>query len=190
MLLGKRPRPPIMKRTTSMSGGMAVESPTTNEELVSDNTHHDHEPNIKPDPLFVAMGTHNELVPDLTKNVFEAKGSSYEEYGERLMGMGMVIPLSPTTSNNPRLSHNHTTNTNINTSHFLRTCGLCKCRLAPGRDIYMYRGDTAFCSLECREKQMKQDQRKEKCKAGSNKEHHRASPPGKASTKSETAACN
>lgn len=57
--------------------------------------------------------------------------------------------------------------------------------------IYVYfRGDTAFCSLECREKQMKQDQRKEKWKAGSNKEHHRASPPGKASTKSETAACN
>ncbi|XP_047180715.1 FCS-Like Zinc finger 6-like [Vigna umbellata] len=187
MLLGKRPRPPIMKRTTSMSGGMAVELPTTDEELVSDNPHHDHEPNIKVDPLLVAMGRHNESAPE---NVSEAKGSSYELYGQRLMGMG--VPLSPTTSNNPRHSHNHTTNTVINTtSHFLRTCGLCKCRLAPDRrDIYMYRGDTAFCSLECREKQMKQDQRKEKWKAGSNKEHHRASPPGKASTKSETAACN
>ena len=118
MLLGKRPRPPIMRRTTSMSGGMAVESPTTDEELVSDNTHHDHHPNIKIDPLL------------------EAKGSPYEEYGPRLMGMGTVIPFSPTTSNNPRYSHNHTNNT----SHFLRTCGLCKCRLAPDRrDIYMYR---------------------------------------------------
>jgi len=38
---------------------------------------------------------------------------------------------------------------------------------------------------------MKQDQRKEKWKAGSNKEHHRASPPpAKPSTKGETAACN
>ncbi|KAK7379456.1 hypothetical protein VNO80_04917 [Phaseolus coccineus] len=183
MLLGKRPRPPIMKRTTSMSGGMAVELPTTDEELVSDSPHHDHEPNIKVDPLLAALGRHNELV----ENVSEAKGSSYEKYGQLLMGMGTVIPLSLTTSNNPRHSHNHTTNT----SHFLRTCGLCKCRLAPDRrDIYMYRGDTAFCSLECREKQMKQDQRKEKWKAGSNKEHHRASPPGKASNKSETAACN
>lgn len=27
-----------------------------------------------------------------------------------------------------------------------------------------YRGDTAFCSLECREKQMKEDQRKDKRK--------------------------
>lgn len=47
------------------------------------------------------------------------------------------------------------------TDHFLRTCGLCKRRLAPGRDIYMYRGDTAFCSSECREKQIKEDERKE-----------------------------
>ncbi|XP_038880871.1 FCS-Like Zinc finger 5 [Benincasa hispida] len=47
------------------------------------------------------------------------------------------------------------------TDHFLRTCGLCKRRLAAGRDIYMYRGDTAFCSSECREKQIKEDERKE-----------------------------
>ncbi|KAK8717302.1 hypothetical protein V6N13_044574 [Hibiscus sabdariffa] len=48
------------------------------------------------------------------------------------------------------------------TAPFLRSCCLCKRRLAPGRDIYMYRGDTAFCSLECREQQMKQDERKER----------------------------
>ncbi|KAL5555973.1 hypothetical protein UlMin_038209 [Ulmus minor] len=53
----------------------------------------------------------------------------------------------------------------VETAHFLRTCGLCRRRLASGRDIYMYKGDTAFCSLECREKQMKQDERKEKCLA-------------------------
>ncbi|XP_022774102.1 uncharacterized protein LOC111316406 [Durio zibethinus] len=34
--------------------------------------------------------------------------------------------------------------------------------LPPGRDIYMYRGDTAFCSLECREQLTKQYERKEK----------------------------
>ncbi|XP_060213102.1 FCS-Like Zinc finger 5-like [Lycium barbarum] len=52
----------------------------------------------------------------------------------------------------------------IETAHFLRTCGLCNRRLAPSRDIYMYRGDTAFCSMECREQQMKNDERKEKSK--------------------------
>ncbi|KAI4383492.1 hypothetical protein MLD38_009325 [Melastoma candidum] len=45
-------------------------------------------------------------------------------------------------------------------AHFLEACGLCKRRLFPGRDIYMLRGDTAFCSLECREQMMKQEKRK------------------------------
>ncbi|KAK9930583.1 hypothetical protein M0R45_027618 [Rubus argutus] len=27
----------------------------------------------------------------------------------------------------------------VETPHFLRACGLCKRRLVPGRDIYMYR---------------------------------------------------
>ncbi|XP_019174134.1 PREDICTED: uncharacterized protein LOC109169709 [Ipomoea nil] len=48
------------------------------------------------------------------------------------------------------------------TAHFLRACSLCKRCLIPDRDIYMYRGDSAFCSLECRQKQMSQDERKEK----------------------------
>ncbi|KAG4121702.1 hypothetical protein ERO13_D11G223900v2 [Gossypium hirsutum] len=45
------------------------------------------------------------------------------------------------------------------TAPFLRFCCLCNRRLAPARDIYMYRGDTAFCSEICREQQMKLDER-------------------------------
>ncbi|CAF2060592.1 hypothetical protein Bca4012_100368 [Brassica carinata] len=48
--------------------------------------------------------------------------------------------------------------------HFLRSCSLCERLLVPGRDIYMYRGDTAFCSLDCRQQQMAQDEWKEKGK--------------------------
>ncbi|EPS69545.1 hypothetical protein M569_05223, partial [Genlisea aurea] len=47
-------------------------------------------------------------------------------------------------------------------THFLSACFLCRRRLIPGRDIYMYRGDTAFCSLECRQYQMNHDERREK----------------------------
>ncbi|XP_019182839.1 PREDICTED: uncharacterized protein LOC109177822 [Ipomoea nil] len=50
----------------------------------------------------------------------------------------------------------------IETPSFLTTCSLCNRRLAPCRDIFMYRGDTAFCSQECREQKMKQDERKER----------------------------
>ncbi|XP_038718470.1 FCS-Like Zinc finger 5-like isoform X2 [Tripterygium wilfordii] len=46
---------------------------------------------------------------------------------------------------------------------FLRSCSLCRRRLVPGRDIYMY-------SLECRQQQMNQDERIEKCSLASKKE--------------------
>ncbi|KFK28189.1 hypothetical protein AALP_AA8G483700 [Arabis alpina] len=52
---------------------------------------------------------------------------------------------------------------------FLRTCSFCNRDLCHTRDIYMYRGDNAFCSLECREKQIKLDERKVKNQVVSSK---------------------
>ncbi|KAL1200630.1 FCS-Like Zinc finger 2 [Cardamine amara subsp. amara] len=46
--------------------------------------------------------------------------------------------------------------------HFLDSCFLCKKRLGNNRDIFMYRGDTPFCSEECREEQIERDEAKEK----------------------------
>ncbi|KAK6947482.1 Zf-FLZ domain [Dillenia turbinata] len=46
--------------------------------------------------------------------------------------------------------------------HFLDACFLCKKPLADNRDIFMYRGDTPFCSEECRQKQIEIDEAKEK----------------------------
>lgn len=55
---------------------------------------------------------------------------------------------------------------------FLNACFFCKRLLGPGKDIFMYRGDRAFCSAECRYQQIVIDERKERCsaafKAGSN----------------------
>ncbi|XP_074586035.1 FCS-Like Zinc finger 6-like [Curcuma longa] len=50
---------------------------------------------------------------------------------------------------------------------FLRACGLCNRSLGPGRDAYMYRGEIAFCSLECRQQHINLDERKQKCPAKS-----------------------
>ncbi|MBA0858309.1 hypothetical protein Goshw_024128 [Gossypium schwendimanii] len=41
---------------------------------------------------------------------------------------------------------------------FLGQCFLCKRRLLPGKDIYMYKGDKGFCSVECRCKQIFMDE--------------------------------
>ncbi|RCV07085.1 hypothetical protein SEVIR_1G219600v4 [Setaria viridis] len=43
-------------------------------------------------------------------------------------------------------------------SSFLQRCCLCHRELAEGRDIYMYRGDRAFCSEECRRQQIFMDE--------------------------------
>ncbi|XP_042518989.1 FCS-Like Zinc finger 14 [Macadamia integrifolia] len=49
------------------------------------------------------------------------------------------------------------------TTDFLSSCHLCRKKLH-GRDIYMYRGEKAFCSTECRYQQIVTDERKEKCR--------------------------
>ncbi|GMI70294.1 hypothetical protein HRI_000698700 [Hibiscus trionum] len=41
---------------------------------------------------------------------------------------------------------------------FLEHCFLCKQKLLPGKDIYMYKGDRGFCSVECRCRQIFMDE--------------------------------
>ncbi|KAL6194591.1 PREDICTED: uncharacterized protein LOC101305665 [Fragaria vesca subsp. vesca] len=50
-------------------------------------------------------------------------------------------------------------------SDFLSSCYLCKKQLQ-GLDIFMYRGEKAFCSTECRDKHIRSDNHKEKCRSG------------------------
>ncbi|XP_042397174.1 FCS-Like Zinc finger 3-like [Zingiber officinale] len=44
------------------------------------------------------------------------------------------------------------------TSPFLENCSLCRKKLQQSKDIYMYRGDRAFCSEECRQKKIFMDE--------------------------------
>ncbi|XP_044484852.1 FCS-Like Zinc finger 15-like [Mangifera indica] len=41
---------------------------------------------------------------------------------------------------------------------FLQRCFLCQQPLLPGKDIYMYKGESAFCSVECRCRQIFKDE--------------------------------
>ncbi|MCO5558315.1 hypothetical protein L7F22_011895 [Adiantum nelumboides] len=49
----------------------------------------------------------------------------------------------------------------IHVASFLDACAFCQ-RALPGKDIFMYRGDQAFCSAECRGERMTIDEYKEK----------------------------
>ncbi|CAA0820681.1 Protein of unknown function (DUF581 [Striga hermonthica] len=46
--------------------------------------------------------------------------------------------------------------------HFLDSCSLCHRQLSQNSDIYMYRGNTPFCSQECRQEQIAMDEGGEK----------------------------
>ncbi|KAK3131999.1 hypothetical protein QOZ80_6AG0514400 [Eleusine coracana subsp. coracana] len=41
---------------------------------------------------------------------------------------------------------------------FLKVCGYCRRGLGPGRDTFIYMGEVAFCSHECRQQQMNIDE--------------------------------
>ncbi|CAL9069766.1 FCS-Like Zinc finger 3-like [Musa acuminata AAA Group] len=63
--------------------------------------------------------------------------------------------------------------------HFLDSCFLCRKPLAGNRDIFMYRGDTPFCSEECRLVQIEMDEgteqsRKHSLKASSSTDSNKA----------------
>ncbi|KAK3219734.1 hypothetical protein Dsin_013704 [Dipteronia sinensis] len=51
---------------------------------------------------------------------------------------------------------------------FLSFCYLCNTKLERGADIYMYRGEKAFCSIECREVEILAEEEAEKSNNSSN----------------------
>ncbi|CAD5193115.1 unnamed protein product [Musa acuminata subsp. malaccensis] len=61
-------------------------------------------------------------------------------------------------------------------AEFLRCCFLCKKKL-DGMDVYMYRGEKAFCSEECRCQQMLHDELGEQFASGAPKNYECSSSP-------------
>ncbi|CDO98844.1 unnamed protein product [Coffea canephora] len=100
--------------------------------------------------------------------VLEAEG--YEDISSKRSAHHQVIskasmiikpsPSSPTppTSPSPFTKRNSSFNLSCGTSGFLDYCFLCRQKLLPGKDIYMYKGDRAFCSEECRCRQIFMDE--------------------------------
>ncbi|KAM4086967.1 hypothetical protein ACJW30_10G142300 [Castanea mollissima] len=160
MMLGKRPRPP-MKRTSSMT------------EITLDlNTNSDGAP---PPLLMISDSTTHQNNPQRQPTNASCGGGGGASQSQQRRGGGGGLDglnqqfLQPTNMVSPR-DHRRNSADFVDTAHFLRACSLCKRRLFPGRDIYMYRGDTAFCSLECRQQQMNLDERMEKCSLASKKD--------------------
>ncbi|MCO5571423.1 hypothetical protein L7F22_025163 [Adiantum nelumboides] len=75
------------------------------------------------------------------------------------MQAGPLLPASSTTSRMPSSSFDK----HSMSESFMNACYSCKKLLGHGRDIYMYRGDAAFCSEDCRLRQITYDECRQKC---------------------------
>ena len=111
MLLGKRPRGP-MKRTTSMSE-ITLDLNTSTD--VVDPSISNHHPFNRERPVVGGVG-----------------GLNNNGVDHQIQSRGVFATVSP------RIQRRHSGEI-VETPDFLRACFLCKRRLVPGRDIYMYR---------------------------------------------------
>ncbi|KAK8941895.1 hypothetical protein KSP40_PGU019359 [Platanthera guangdongensis] len=150
MLLGKRQRRDL-KRTTSMTE-FAVDFE------VSDEQRRPPDQEISPNLAVVSQPHPATMDPPWGPESWPAEWFP-------AMATSVASWVSPRA--NPRRNSLHFTAPE--TAPFLRSCGLCNRRLAPGRDIFMYRGETAYCSFECRQQQINQDE-EQKCSLSSMKD--------------------
>ncbi|RRT84708.1 hypothetical protein B296_00010764 [Ensete ventricosum] len=139
MLLGKRPRPQVRRTPSFAEFSSAVvfdveAAQTSNQDAIAGHFH----------PRETRWGAAE------AAKIGAAGGEGC--WATRHVG-SMLFPHSGV----------HCGNSGDGMAPFLRACGICNRRLGPGRDTYMYRGDIAFCSLECRQQQMNSDEQKEKC---------------------------
>ncbi|KAJ6307105.1 hypothetical protein OIU78_022233 [Salix suchowensis] len=126
---------------------------------------------------------------DFDLNTASSEAAPPSDHPQKQVGYGGMIDqrLLPATGS-PRTTHRRASADFLETPNFLRACSLCKCRLISGRDIYMYKGDGAFCSLECRQQQMSFDERKEKCSLASKKESVSSTTAAEVSGNGDTVA--
>nr|XP_033509815.1 FCS-Like Zinc finger 5-like isoform X4 [Nicotiana tomentosiformis] len=124
MMLGKRGRPP-MRRTTSMTGiTVDIGTGTGSEQEPSD---------YRPK---VIVDHHDQFKGSSEKQVMMSSTTA-GGYDHQYFMAAMVSPRYQRRISGEGFQ--------TETANFLRTCGLCNRRLAPGRDIYMYR--TGICLL-------------------------------------------
>ncbi|KAK4743204.1 hypothetical protein SAY87_001205 [Trapa incisa] len=116
---------------------------------------------VSPRPISVSEITKMELSEDYTCVIsYGPNPKTVHIFGDCIVEScsggddGSLSPAS--TSNNGLWADDgiSSNSTSAPSKSFLSFCQACKMNLGPGSDIYMYRGEMAFCSPECRYKEM------------------------------------
>ncbi|KAI3459259.1 hypothetical protein Pfo_015922 [Paulownia fortunei] len=126
--------------------------------------------------LSVILENYKDLSAKKTPQVI-SKGSMIKPPSSSPSSPSSATPLSPLGFSRRKTK----TLTDLGSSSgFLDHCSLCKQKLLPGKDIYMYKGDRAFCSVECRCRQIFMDEeesttsREYNCSLAARKQPHQA----------------
>ena len=73
-------------------------------------------------------------------NTASSEAAPPSDHPQKQVGYGgMIDQRSSAATGSPRTSHRRASADFLETPNFLRACSLCKRRLIPGRDIYMYK---------------------------------------------------
>lgn len=119
-------------------------------------------------------------------DVANYRGNSFVTKSMITMGYANNTSFKNLYVSSPRSGRFYDTRFEDHQPHFLEACSLCNKPLGGNKDIFMYRGDTPFCSEECRQEQIEIDELKEKnmnlsssMKALRNKEHRKSNSSNK-----------
>ncbi|CAA7401723.1 unnamed protein product [Spirodela intermedia] len=196
MLLGKRPRPP-MRRTTSLSEitfdvGGGGEPPHAAAGNPPPPRHQRPPPAVGGADGYICGGYDRRqqaaaAAAPPPQPPYHWPQQQHQDQGPS-NGLDTRYLASMVSPRNPRRNSGDFA---VEPAPFLRTCGLCKRRLGPGKDTFMYRGEVAFCSMECRQQQITLDERrerKERCSLASMKKDTPELPQSAAAAEAAAAA--
>ncbi|KAL3626538.1 hypothetical protein CASFOL_030087 [Castilleja foliolosa] len=93
-----------------------------------------------------------------------------EKKSPQVIRKGSMIK-TPSNPSSPKSPYYYFNNNNNNIG-FLEYCFFCNQKLLPGKDIYMYKGDKAFCSEECRCRQIFMDEEEINATKGCTREYN------------------
>ncbi|PON78290.1 Zf-FLZ domain containing protein [Trema orientale] len=97
----------------------------------------------------------------------ETKCGSHERSNSNPVGLRILVEISTQGESNyvvksaSRISTQPTRSSAQLDNCFLKTCNLCNKGLSLDKEVYMYRGDQGFCSIECRDRQIYLDEIKD-----------------------------
>ncbi|CAL2244846.1 unnamed protein product [Prunus armeniaca] len=85
------------------------------------------------------------------------KGSNLVDHKQSSVAVGLKILIQVSQGNKSNIivkSSLRLSQPNPEFSCFLKTCHLCNKGLSLEKEVYMYRGDLGFCSIQCRNRQI------------------------------------